>query len=353
MKKALVSVLIPNYNYGRYLRGCLESVFEQTYDNMEVIFRDNASTDESYEIALEYRKKFEEKGIYFSISRNKRNVGSDQNTRLCLNDAEGDYMLVLSSDDAIKPTFVERCADILNKNSEVVLVMTHRDEIDENGQMYVTPPFYNEDCIVRGEDQAAVFMMAGIAVPSQRMFRSGVSGKVKNFRYSFQVAGDWFNNFLHACVGDIAYVKDALCQYRVHGGNETNASEKNMLGIFEHYQLISAFVSIADCFKMSKPQQRYEEAVKKLGSMSLRYAYKMLKCEEREIAQKYLMLANIFDDTILNSEPYKALAKCIALKDSEYREQIEWIEDNFFFARTTSYAPPEGYIKIDKHGNKL
>lgn len=348
-----MSVLIPNFNYGHYLRECLESVLAQTYDNMEVIFRDNASTDDSYEIALEYQKKFEDKGIYFSVSRNKRNVGSDQNTRLCLNDAEGDYTLVLSSDDAIKPTFVERCADILNKNSEVVLVMTHRDEIDENGHVYVTPPFYDEDCIVQGEDQAAVFMMAGIAVPSQRMFRCGVSDKVKNFRYSFQVAGDWFNNFLHACVGDIAYVKDALCQYRVHSGNETNTSEKNMIGIFEHYQLINAFVGIADSFKMDKPQQRYEEAVKKLGNMSLRYAYKMLKCEERKIAQKYLMLANIFDDTVLNSELYKALSQCTSLEGNEYWKQIEWMEGNFFLARTTSYAPPSGYIKIDRYGNKM
>ena len=47
-EKPLVSVLIHNYNYGRYLRQCLDSVFNQTYDNVEVVFSDNASSDDSW-----------------------------------------------------------------------------------------------------------------------------------------------------------------------------------------------------------------------------------------------------------------------------------------------------------------
>ena len=50
MKKPLVSVCIPNYNYGHYLDHCLESVYNQTYPNLEVWIRDNHSTDKSYEI---------------------------------------------------------------------------------------------------------------------------------------------------------------------------------------------------------------------------------------------------------------------------------------------------------------
>ena len=50
-KKPLVSILIPNYNYGKYLGYCLDSVIDQTYRDFEVIFRDNASTDRSFKIA--------------------------------------------------------------------------------------------------------------------------------------------------------------------------------------------------------------------------------------------------------------------------------------------------------------
>ena len=49
-KEPLASVLIPNYNYEKYLGYCLDSVINQTFRDFEVIFRDNTSTDQSYEI---------------------------------------------------------------------------------------------------------------------------------------------------------------------------------------------------------------------------------------------------------------------------------------------------------------
>ena len=61
----LVSIVIPNYNYGQYLRECFDSILAQTYTNYEVIFRDNASTDDSFQIAMEYYYKFRKNGNYF------------------------------------------------------------------------------------------------------------------------------------------------------------------------------------------------------------------------------------------------------------------------------------------------
>lgn len=163
----LVSILIPNYNYEPYLRKCLDSVLNQTYPNYEVIFRDNNSTDNSYELALSYIPKFEEKNIFYSVIRNKCNIGSFKNSCKCAQESEGDYYIYLSSDDYLEHTFIEKCMGILIKNNNVGMVMTHRNEVDEFGNIYKTPSFYNKSCIIDGEAQAAVFMMAGIAVPSQ------------------------------------------------------------------------------------------------------------------------------------------------------------------------------------------
>ena len=63
MKKSLVSILIPNYNYDRYLRECLDSVLAQTYDNFEVIISDNRSTDNSYDTISCYKMFCKIKGI--------------------------------------------------------------------------------------------------------------------------------------------------------------------------------------------------------------------------------------------------------------------------------------------------
>ena len=342
----LVSICIPNYNYGKYLEHCLESVLNQTYNNIEVYFRDNNSTDASYEIALEYKEKFRKKGIFFSVCDNKRNVGSDLNSQLLLRDLEGEYIYTLASDDAIEPEFIEKCISVFLKYPNVSTVITHRKEIDENGNIYSIPPFYNQSCIIDGESQAAVYMMAGIAIPGQRMFRKSTSGPIVPFQRVFNVAGDWYQNFLRAMVGDVAYIKEPLCQYRVHTGNETNESEKNLLGIFEHYQLINAFRDISLSFGMTKPTERYNEAVRKLGGMCLRYALKMLKCGCNEAASRYLLLAPVFDENIVGEEKYKILVSFLPLSGKDLERKLEKFESENELNRTVSYNPPDGFTVL-------
>lgn len=344
--KPEISVIIPNYNYGVYLANCFDSILAQTYHNIEVIFRDNNSTDSSMDIAMEYYKKFKEKGIPFLIANNRYNVGSDQNTNMCLNTATGKYIYVLASDDYIAPRFLERCVSVLEKYPTVSMVMTHRVEVDEKGNLRKTPPFYNRDCIIRGEDQAVVFMMAGIAVPCQRMVNTTLSRKTNSYIRVHNVAGDWYNNFLNACSGDIAYIKEPLCYYRVHSGNETSNSEDNLVGSFEHYLLLDSFVNISTAMGMKKPQIRYDDAIKKLGSMCLRYAMKMYENEKNKEAKRYLRLALVYDENIENIDTYQELWNMREQCGDILKESIHNYKKKFELNRTTSYAPPEGSIEI-------
>lgn len=343
----LVSILIPNYNYAHYLRGCLDSILAQTYHNIEVIFRDNNSSDNSFEIAMEYYPKFKERNIYYSIHRNKYNVGSERNTNLCRADSNGDIVYTLASDDIIESTFIEKCVNIFEKYPSVTMVMTHRREIDEKGNITETMPFYNQNCIIDGDSQAAVFMMAGIAIPAQRICRLEAFRKTSSFARIWNVAGDWYNNFRMAMVGDIAYIKEPLVQYRVHSGNETTSSEKNLLGVMEHYQLLNEFKNLAMNFGRKKPIERYEAAVQKLGDMCLRYTFKMLQCNEKQAAEKYLKLASVFKPDIILSNEYQELLEISQLIGSGLSERIHKFSKSHNLNRTVSYDPPEGYLLLD------
>ena len=348
MNKPLVSIMIPNYNYGRYLRQCFDSVLNQTYENIDVYFRDNNSSDDSFDIAMEYVGEFKKRNIPFVIANNKQNVGSDRNTDFLLRDSEGAYGYVLASDDFIAPTFIERCVSVFQKHPEVSLVMTNRAEVDENSNIRELAPFYNCDCIIPSEDQAGVFMMAGIAVPCQRMYNTMHTQRMGKFRKNWFVAGDWYNNFLGACSGDVAYLKEPLCYYRTHFGNETNESEKRLAGSFEHYLLINTFAAVAEAIGMKKPQQRYDEAVRHLGEMCPRYALKMLQNSLPDIAKKYLRLALVYNPDMEQNEDYQALWHIlrddnldrIAAETSAYAETHN-------LNRTKSYDPPEGWRPLD------
>ena len=94
-----------NFNYGKYLEECLTSVMAQTYENIEVLFSDNASTDNSREIAQKFDKKYPNK---FSLAKNRRNMGGHPNFKIWFSQLEGEYRLTLSSDDRLEPNFIEK-----------------------------------------------------------------------------------------------------------------------------------------------------------------------------------------------------------------------------------------------------
>lgn len=343
-KYPLVSIAIPNYNYGRYLAKCFDSILAQTYPNIEVLFRDNASTDNSMNIAIEYECRFRKIGYKYSFIQNKRNIGSEQNTRKLLEDVTGDFFYVLASDDSIEPTMVEECVKMFMKYPSVGMVMTSRIEIDDDGNENIIKPFYNCDCVIPGDKQAAVFMMSGIAIPGERMMRRLGSLSSSKFFRPYQVAGDWFQNYLITCNNDIGYISKPLCRYRVHTGNETNVSEKELLGVFEHYKLINHMKELGYVFNQKEAVDRYDEAVCKLGFMCLRYAMRFLKHGEKTIAVKYLTLAPVFNSEIVHDDRYMELCNIVKLSDNEIADYLK--KNEVSTVRMISYDPPQGSIII-------
>ncbi len=98
----LISVIIPVYNVKKYLQRCLDSVIEQTYQNLEVILIDDGSTDHSGKICKEYAKK--DVRIHV-ISQKNQGVGAARNKGL--DTAKGEYITFVDSDDFISKDMIE------------------------------------------------------------------------------------------------------------------------------------------------------------------------------------------------------------------------------------------------------
>ncbi|HNX13772.1 MAG TPA: glycosyltransferase family A protein [Oscillospiraceae bacterium] len=88
-----ISVLIPSYNYGRFLGNCLDSVFAQTYRDFEVIVADDGSTDDTEEITRSYPVR------YFKLEH--RGISATRN--FLLEQAAGDFISFVDSDDICMP----------------------------------------------------------------------------------------------------------------------------------------------------------------------------------------------------------------------------------------------------------
>src|ERR1700730_16743846 len=103
----LVSVIIVNYNYGRFLKQAADSVFEQTYPNIECIIVDNASTDSSAGVLLDISREYP--GA--KMVRRKDPGGQSLAAKEGFEASSGEYVVFVDADDLLlsRPTFSCTC----------------------------------------------------------------------------------------------------------------------------------------------------------------------------------------------------------------------------------------------------
>ncbi len=112
------SILIANYNNGRFFKDCYNSILEQTYTDWEVIIVDDASTDDSVETIERFIKDDDR----FHLFKNEINNGCGFTKRKCAEEARGKFCGFLDPDDALLPCALEEMVNAFGKNPDAVLI---------------------------------------------------------------------------------------------------------------------------------------------------------------------------------------------------------------------------------------
>jgi glycosyltransferase involved in cell wall biosynthesis len=352
-EKPLVSVLIHNYNYGRYLRQCFESVVRQTYENIEVIFSDNCSSDDSWEIAVEYAHTYPG---WMTLTRNRKNFGPAANLANCYRFAHGKYFCILCSDDALRPDFVSRCVQVLEANPESGFAMTHRTILDENGTSADEPSFYNRSCVIPGPEQAAVYMMAAVNPSISQIMYS--REKAFNHLPEDGVVSRWYAqrllDFKLCCHHSMAYIKEPLLLHRVHSASDSSQIAMNVMEAFGQFILPHQFAEIAaGKDKLEKAIARLPDALEKLGRLCLRYSTRALCAHDEVCSLRYFHLSAAVFPGVLRDPVYNELSGYWAGDAAQKERTVARLRatDNLM-TRTVSYDPPPGSLPIpsDTHG---
>jgi glycosyltransferase involved in cell wall biosynthesis len=110
------SIVIPSFNYGHYLVSALESVFEQGRNDLQVILVDDASTDNTPNIARQYQERIQ-------YIRNESNLGAGGAWQVGLQQARGLYVIKLDADDQLLPGHLGSSAAVFEADNEVGLVI--------------------------------------------------------------------------------------------------------------------------------------------------------------------------------------------------------------------------------------
>jgi glycosyltransferase involved in cell wall biosynthesis len=131
-----LSVVIPNYNHARFLPEALDAILMQSYQPVEIVIIDDASTDNSIDVI----EGFQRQNPRIRVVRNEKNMGVIYNLNELLRQAAGDYVLFAAADDKVLPGFFECCMTILAAFPSAGLCSTASKVIDDKaGREYTLP----------------------------------------------------------------------------------------------------------------------------------------------------------------------------------------------------------------------
>jgi len=127
----LVSIGMPIYNEGKYIKHSLDCLVQQTYQNIEIIISDNCSSDNTKEICRGYADKYN----HISYHRLSINTGIAENFRYTQKNAKGKYFMWASGHDLWSDNLISECVNELERSKNGVISFASSCWIDESGEL--------------------------------------------------------------------------------------------------------------------------------------------------------------------------------------------------------------------------
>jgi glycosyltransferase involved in cell wall biosynthesis len=210
-----IDVLVTCYNYGRFLRQCVESVLAQSYDHVRVVIVDDASSDDTEAVSAQL---FAE-DPRVEIARHAVNAGHIATYNDCIDRADGEFMLILSADDFLLPGALERAAEVLRLNPELGLTVGDGLQLHDGDRMLGLPR--GAPIAVKVEPVELVGLLAekNFVSTATAVARTAVQKALGYYRADLPHAGDLEMWLRYALYSRVAYIKAHQAAYRHHDAN--------------------------------------------------------------------------------------------------------------------------------------
>jgi len=223
----LISVLIDNYNYDKFLSECIESVLNQTYQNFEIIIVDDGSKDKSKDIIKEYAKKDNRIKPIF-----KKNGGQASAFNEGIKYCNGEIISFLDSDDKFKPNKLEEVLKAYKQGYNYII--NHYKLIGDIN--YNNAPYYPYG----GYNQFLVYYLSFFAGSTTSNIT--ISKKLADYIFPikredfFRVRADDVIVFAASFKEKMFFIDKELTEYRIHGENLFACNYKKITFSDEYYR---------------------------------------------------------------------------------------------------------------------
>ena len=219
-QRPIISVIIPVYNAERYLNSCVESLMAQTIDNIQLIFVDDGSTDDSNSILKRYQRIderieiIEQKNMFAGIARNNG-----------IHQAKADFLTFLDSDDIMMPSALEHLYKCAKENDADIVISSAfyfcKDENERTVAEYVLREKYlPKDKVFSAKDCGKYLFQITTGAPWGKLFRTGHIRENQLFFLDSPRAEDFYFVFLAMALAKrITVLNEQTVLYRTEEGN--------------------------------------------------------------------------------------------------------------------------------------
>ncbi len=244
-----ISVIIPNYNYAKFLFERVYSILNQNYPIYELIILDDCSTDNSLEIINQIVSSIN-KYINVKVVLSEKNSGNafsqwQKGFKL----ASGDYVWICEADDYCKKNFLRKVTKPINQNSNIIISYADTGFIDSTGTIVkkslidqidlLKTGHWQKNYINTGQDEIDNYTYLNCTIPnvSGIIIKKDDYEDILNISKTFKQCGDWYFYLNALQRGKIAFNKKTLNYYRLHGNNisSTMNRKKHLLEIKKIY----------------------------------------------------------------------------------------------------------------------
>lgn len=224
MSEDLVSVIVPSYNYEKYIIECLQSIVNQDYEQIELIIVDDFSKDNSRNLIKKFIEQNGESKRFVNIKyiENTKNEGAHYTINRGIQQAEGRYIAVINADDlyeknrfsAVIPKMKKENANIAFSNIEVIngeSLLAQGEEAEGFRKIQIR--------IDESSQVSYALMIQNVSISTGNMiFTKELYNKLGGFK-EYKYIHDWDFILRAALIEEPLYIKETKYYYRLHNEN--------------------------------------------------------------------------------------------------------------------------------------
>jgi glycosyltransferase involved in cell wall biosynthesis len=210
----LVSILMANYNNGKFISTAINSVILQTYSPVELIIVDDASIENTKSLISDYLSLYSQTVFFYE---NKKNLGCGATLAECVKYAKGDYLAILDPDDCIESDAIEIMMRLFNQNPDASLCYSNMYMCDKDLNVLEINKFVGK--IPEGQTYQSISPNFNSHIMHFRVISRKAYYQTSGFDRSFKKAIDKDIIYKLEEVGKVVFIDTPLYCYRQHEGS--------------------------------------------------------------------------------------------------------------------------------------